>query len=287
MFSRTVLQSLLGAGCQVVEVWRSGPPASRLPESAGLGHLPKIPVANLNTLSGMAGAWGIELVNITRSQELLSRRQEWFDSVDVIVAACFPFRVPNALLALPACGCLNLHPSLLPAYRGPAPLFWQLRAGLPEGGVTLHLMTEELDAGDIVAQERLAFPPGMTAALASRQLAELGGRLVVTTLRALNGGILHGRAQDERLASYFSWPQERDFCLSTHWSAERAFRFVRGTAQWGRPYPLLCANRTFDIVEVSGFSREEVLSVPWLWRGDELWVTFSPGVLHAKVRQIR
>lgn len=281
-FSRTVLQALLAAGGNVVKVWQAGTPdSSVLAKASRTTHLPQIPVASLTSLGGIARSWGIPLQAIASARELRCPPPAGIDPVDLILAACFPVRLPRWLLALPTHGCFNLHPSLLPAYRGPTPLFWQLRAGLPTGGMTLHVMTEALDAGDIVAQESLSLPAGISAAGATQQLAEIGGRLVVGAFAALEDGTLHRRPQQEQEASYFSWPKERDFHLSTHWSAERAFRFMRGTADWGRPYPLLCGNCRFAIAGTSGFSPDARLDNPWEWRGAELWVRFTPGILRA------
>ena len=282
VFSRTVLQALLGAGCTVVKVWWAGSAGSSAPAKApgGVRQLP-IPVANLNTLEGMARAWGVPLQSIANAEALHSPQRLRPEPVDVIVAACFPFRLPRWLLALPTHGCFNLHPSLLPAYRGPAPLFWQLRDGVPTGGITLHLMAEELDAGAIVGQQSLPFPAGITAAQANQQLAEIGARLTLGALAALEGGTLCRRPQEARHASYFPWPKDDDFHLSTDWPAERAFRFIRGTAEWGRPYPLTCGDRRFSIAGVAGFSPQGMLENPWEWRGAELWIRFTPGILRA------
>ncbi len=73
-------------------------------------------------------------------------------SPDLILVSCYARKIPQAILDIPVHGSFNLHPSLLPAYRGPAPVFWQFRDGLSEFGVTLHRMTETMDAGEIVAQ---------------------------------------------------------------------------------------------------------------------------------------
>lgn len=285
VFSSIVLQALLGAGCRVTKVWLAGTTASSVgPTATTATRLPQIPLENLSTLSGITRAWSIPLQGIASSEELwLLQRTEHAEPIDIILAACFPFRLPRELLTLPTYGCFNLHPSLLPAYRGPSPLFWQLRAGLAKGGVTLHLMAEQLDTGDIVAQESLPFPPGITAAEANQQLAKIGGRLAVGALDALQRGTLRRQPQPEHGASYFSWPKASDFHLCCHWSAERAFRFVRGTAGWGHRYQLVCGNRRFPIAEALGFSPHGTLDRAWEWRGAELWVQFRPGILRAAV----
>src|SRR5215471_6713061 len=72
---------------------------------------------------------------------------------DVICVACFSQRIPRTVLDIPRLGCLNVHPSLLPANRGPEPLFWTFREGSQHTGLTIHLMDEGMDTGPIVAQE--------------------------------------------------------------------------------------------------------------------------------------
>ncbi len=279
MFSRTVLRALLAAERNVVEVWQAGTVVAAKPP--GTAHHPPILLENLDTLSGMARAWGIPLRVIGSARDLRSHQRLSSHPLDIILVACFPFRLPNSLLALPSYGGFNLHPSLLPAYRGPTPLFWQLRAGLSKGGITLHVMTEILDAGDIIAQESLTLSPGTTAAQANQRLAEIGGRLTVGALAALRDGTLRRWPQQERYASYYSWPKENDFCFDSDWSAERAFRFIRGTAEWGRPYQLRCDNGCFCIAGVTSFSRQGILDNAWEWRGAELWIQLRPGVLRA------
>ena len=91
--------------------------------------------------------WEVGSLSDARTLELLADLQP-----DLIAVACFPYIFPSALLQLPRYGCLNLHPSLLPAYRGPLPLFWMARQGERQAGVTLHFLDEGLDTGDIVAQ---------------------------------------------------------------------------------------------------------------------------------------
>ncbi len=81
---------------------------------------------------------------------------------DVACVSCFSKIIPASLLALPPFGFLNLHPSLLPAYRGPHPLFWLFRQGEQETGVTLHFMDEGLDTGDIALQSPVQFPDGIS-----------------------------------------------------------------------------------------------------------------------------
>ncbi len=102
---------------------------------------------------------------------------------DYLVAACFPRLLPSSWLEIPAFGCLNLHPSLLPAYRGPTPLEDQLAAGETETGVTLHFMDETADSGDIVSQVRVPIDRQTTLDTLNRRTAEAGAMLLIEALQ--------------------------------------------------------------------------------------------------------
>src|SRR5579859_2215476 len=108
---------------------------------------------------------------------------------DVICVACFSKRIPRVILDIPRFGCLNVHPSLLPANRGPEPLFWTFREGSQLTGVTIHLMDEGMDTGPIVAQEVIDIPDGINYAELETQCAELGGKLLAHSILDLYNGI--------------------------------------------------------------------------------------------------
>jgi methionyl-tRNA formyltransferase len=158
--------------------------------------------------------------------------------VDVACVACFNRILPAALLNLPRHGFLNLHPSRLPDYRGPEPLFWQLRDGISPVGVTVHWMSEALDQGDIAAQRDVPLPDGVDWRSIERRCAETGGALLVEVFDQLEQGQIKRAPQPEG-GSYQPMPAADDFDLHIEWSARRAFNFMRGTAFWGMPYPLL------------------------------------------------
>ncbi len=202
-------------------------------------------------------------------------------SPDLVCVACFPQRIPAALLALPPLGVLNLHPSLLPAYRGPAPLFWAFRNGEHTIGVTVHFMDEGLDTGDIAAQAPITLPDGISGAEAERRCAMLGARLLVDTVQALAHGTLARRPQSG--GSYYPWPAPDDFAIDTAWPARQAFNFMRGTAEWGQPYPVEVGGARLLLESALGYAADERLNVPSIRSGDEVRIQFTPGVLRARV----
>jgi methionyl-tRNA formyltransferase len=158
--------------------------------------------------------------------------------VDAACVACFSRILPPALLNLPRHGFLNLHPSWLPTYRGPEPLFWQLRDGINPVGVTVHWMVEALDAGDIAAQKEVYLPDGVDWRSAERCCAETGGALLVDVLNQLEHDQFERHPQPGG-GSYQPMPGVDDFSIRVEWSARRAFNFMRGTGFWGLPYRLL------------------------------------------------
>jgi methionyl-tRNA formyltransferase len=205
--------------------------------------------------------------------------------IDVACVSCFPKRIPGPILSHPPFGFLNLHPSLLPAYRGPTPLFWIFRNGdQADTGITVHYVDEELDAGDIVFQESISFPDGISGSEADEVCGRRGGQLLAKALESIATGDLTPVPQRGE-GSYFQSPAARDFELNTSWPARRAFNFMRGTAEWGRPYPLNAGGRRFRLTHAENYTLEETLTHSVVQTGDVLRIRFSPGALIARGEQ--
>jgi methionyl-tRNA formyltransferase len=158
-------------------------------------------------------------------------------AADVACVACFTRRIPAAVLELPRLGCLNIHPSLLPAYRGPEPVFWMLRQGENHTGATVHYMDDGLDTGDIATQKAVDLPDGVSESDAERRLMLAGCDLLREVLDDLARGVVRRRPQPPG-GRAFGRPGSDDFTLSVDWPARRAFNFMRGTAERGQHYPV-------------------------------------------------
>ena len=130
-------------------------------------------------------------------------------SFDIACVACWHRKIPAGVLGIPSFGFLNVHPSLLPAYRGPQPLFWQFRAGESRTGVTVHWMDAGLDTGDIATQKVVRFADGIRLSEAEALCASAGGRLLAEALRGLEQGQLERRPQ--KRGSFFPTPSLDDF----------------------------------------------------------------------------
>lgn len=152
----------------------------------------------------------------------------------VIYSFSYRHLIPESVLALVPLGAFNLHPSLLPAYRGRAPVNWVLVNGERETGVTLHHMVARADAGDIVAQRALAIDDADTALTLYRKLVPLGVELVTEMHPKIVAGTAPRRKMDLSKGSYFGRRRPEDGRIDWRWSARRIFNLVRAVTH---PYP--------------------------------------------------
>jgi methionyl-tRNA formyltransferase len=157
-------------------------------------------------------------------------------SPDALVVVAFGKILPPVVLELPPYGCINLHASLLPRYRGAAPIHRALIAGEKETGVTTMFMVPELDAGDVILQQKVAIGPRETAGELHERLAVLGAELLVETLDLLEQGKAPRFPQDETLATYAPPLGPEDERIVWSDPAEAVFNRVRGLNPWPGAY---------------------------------------------------
>jgi methionyl-tRNA formyltransferase len=162
---------------------------------------------------------------------------------DIIAVAAFGRILPPAVLSLPTRGCINVHGSLLPKYRGAGPIQWALINGETETGITTMLMDEGLDTGAMLLQESISICPEDTAGTLSPRLAELGGRLLVKTLAQLKAGALTPRPQDHRRATLAPLLKKEDGLIDWTMSAPSIANRIRGLTPWPGAYTFLKADR--------------------------------------------
>jgi len=204
-------------------------------------------------------------------------------SPDIIFVSCFGRKIPDEVLSVPTIGCFNLHPSTLPEYRGPNPVFWQFRDGVSEMAVTLHRMSAQLDAGDIIGQTAVSMPNGVSMQQASILLAEAGSRLIVQALSRQGKSDWTGFTQQEEGASYQRFPSESDYAVSTAWPAKRLFNFICATRGQGVVYPCTVDKRIFNLVEAISF--QETGEARLVVQGDELTLPCGPGFVRARFQK--
>ncbi|WP_372846090.1 bifunctional UDP-4-amino-4-deoxy-L-arabinose formyltransferase/UDP-glucuronic acid oxidase ArnA [Pontiella sp.] len=153
---------------------------------------------------------------------------------DVIFSFYYRDMVKPAILDIPPKGCINLHGSLLPAYRGRCPVNWVLVHGETETGVTLHYMTPKPDDGDIIAQQRIAIGYDDTAKSLFGKLAQSAETLLMETLPKIKNGTAARTPQDPSKSSYFGGRKPADGEINWEMGAEQIRNLVRAVT---RPYP--------------------------------------------------
>ena len=266
-FSLPPLRALLESGieiCAVVlpaQVRDATQPAIRrleLPIRAR-AVLPVLSSALHASIARIAWEGGIPLWEVQRMSDAETRAVYSSYEPDALCVACFSLYIPRSILDIPRLGCLNVHPSLLPANRGPDPLFWTFREGSGKTGVSIHLVDEGLDTGPIVAQEQIDVPDGIRYAELETRCAELGGKLLVRSLRELHRGTAHLMQQDEAKSSYLPVPTAEDYVVpAAEWTARRVYNFVRGVALPGQPVQLVVNGGFVKAVDAISYSHEDI-----------------------------
>ena len=184
-FARVALQSLLAAGFRVPLV------LTQPDRPAGRGmKLQASPVKQLALEHGIAVAQPRSLRLDGKYPDDAAAAQQALQAAqaDVMVVAAYGLILPQWVLSLPRLGCLNIHASLLPRWRGAAPIHRAIEAGDAETGVTIMQMDAGLDTGDMLLVERLPIGPAATTGTLHDQLAALGGRLIVEALELAAAG---------------------------------------------------------------------------------------------------
>ncbi|HSY92605.1 MAG TPA: methionyl-tRNA formyltransferase [Candidatus Binatus sp.] len=151
---------------------------------------------------------------------------------DAIIVVGYGRIIPQWMLDLPRYGNINLHASLLPKYRGAAPIQWAIANGETVTGVTTMRIDAGLDTGDILEQQKLAIAPEDTAETLAPRLAAIGADLMVDTLRALQSGGIHPRPQDNSQATLAPILKKEDGLIDFSRSAPEIYNRIRAFQPW-------------------------------------------------------
>ncbi|MFQ6133498.1 MAG: methionyl-tRNA formyltransferase [Armatimonadota bacterium] len=188
------------------------------------------------------------------SREFVERLEQLAPALYIVVA--YGEILKPEVLAIPPLGAINVHFSLLPELRGAAPVFWAIRRGYRETGVTTMYLAEEMDAGDVIlAQEEPVLPEDTTGTLEAR-LAERGCELLAETLRLIAAGEAPREPQDHERATYAPLVKKSDGHIDWSAAADEIERLVRACQPWpgaattcgGRPLKVVkaCAATNFS-----------------------------------------
>ncbi|MBI5946786.1 MAG: methionyl-tRNA formyltransferase [Chloroflexi bacterium] len=220
-FAVPSLNALLDAGYNVVSA------VSQPDRPAGRGGATKPPAVKVAALArGLAVFQPESFRDEGVRQHLAALRP------DLFVVAAYGKILPGAVLALPSRGCVNVHASLLPRWRGPSPINAAILAGDAGTGVTIMEMSAKMDAGPTIARTPYPLRADVTAGEAERDLAALGARTLVETLPRWYDGDLKAEPQDETLVTYCPLLAKSDGHLRASMTAAEAERAVRAYNPW-------------------------------------------------------
>lgn len=224
----TCLAALLAAGEEVVAV------VTQADRPKGRGYTLTPPPVKV-----LAAERGIPVYQpaTLRDEAFLSLLREV--APDLIAVVAYGKMLPPAVLSYPRYGCVNVHASLLPKYRGAAPIQRAIMAGESKSGVTTMFMAEGLDTGDMLLQEEIPIGPQDDFGVVYARMAEVGGRLLCETVRHLAKGDLVRQVQEESEATYAHKIEKTDCHLDLTKSAAALDPYIRGLS----PAPLAFLRR--------------------------------------------
>ena len=158
---------------------------------------------------------------------------------DVIVVVAFGQLLPKAILDIPKYGCVNVHASLLPKYRGAAPIQWAVIDGEEVSGVTTMLMDEGLDTGDMLEKAEIVLDEKETGGSLFDKLSALGGELILSTLEKMENGTITRTPQGETTTSYAKMLKKTMGEIDWSMEAVKIERLIRGLNPWPSAYTSL------------------------------------------------
>jgi len=161
---------------------------------------------------------------------------------DVITVVAFGQMISSEILDLPRYKCINIHASLLPKYRGAAPINWALINGEEEAGVTSIILQEKMDAGKMITQKSIRIGPDETAGELNNRLSILGAEVLMDSLKQIETGAVKYTLQDEKLVTYAPKLKKKDGLINWNHSTEEVHNFVRGMNPWPTAYTTLIRN---------------------------------------------
>ncbi len=227
-FALQTLQGLIDAGCNMVGVYTQ----PDRPKGRGK-QLAAPPVKELAQHYGIPVYQPLKL----RQPEAVAELEAL--APDLIVVVAYGQILPKSVLDIPAHGCINVHASLLPTYRGAAPINKAILDGETETGITTMYMDVGLDTGDMLLRKSLPIGPEETAGELHDRLASLGRKTMEETLQQLCAGTLQREVQDDEQSTYASMMKKEDGRIDWGRSSLEIHNHVRGLDPWPGAYTSL------------------------------------------------
>ena len=272
-FTAEAVSALCRSGIPPVALLTGAAPASG-------AHGP-IPVEVRAPGAQIAAAHGVALIRVRHPNhpDTIAALERF--EPDLLLIACLPYIVGRAARRTARLGALNLHPSGLPEFRGPDPVFWQLRAGVGCAGATVHVATDTVDAGPVVVQRWLDVRPGISAEALAAALVRSGIRALADALPGIEHRIREATPQDESAATCQPRPRAEDFRLDTSWTAERAYRFIEGTRGPATTFTILSGAGEIEVERAAGFDAPARPGPAVQQSGEIVTIRFADGMLRA------
>jgi methionyl-tRNA formyltransferase len=227
-FAVPALESLLRAGHQVVAVY------TQPDRPAGRGR--KLQQSPVKQAALAAGLPVFQPQNFKSAEDLQQLQQL---DADLMVVAAYGLLLPLTVLEIPRLGCINIHASLLPRWRGASPIQQAVLAGDAESGVSLMKMDVGLDTGDVISQRDLSIDPAWTTADLHDALAPLGAEMLLEALQNIEGALQGAEAQDNTAATYAPRLSKQQAEVDWNKPAAQVAREVRAYNPWPVSYSFL------------------------------------------------
>ena len=224
-FALQTLQGLIDAGCKMVGVY------TQPDRPKGRGKQLAVP-----PVKELAQKYDIPVYQPLKLRQPEAVAELEALAPDLIVVVAYGQILPKSVLEIPAHGCINVHASLLPKYRGAAPINKAIIDGETETGITTMYMDVGLDTGDMLVKKTLAIGPEETAGELHDRLASLGRETMEETLRQLCAGTLQREVQDDEQSTYASLMKKEDGRIDWSRSAQEIHNHVRGLDPWPGAY---------------------------------------------------
>ena len=267
-FAVPTLSALLGHGHEIVACY------SRAPAPAGRGM-----ALRLSPVHQAAERFGIPVLtpSTLRTPEALDEFRSY--QADVAIVVAYGMLLPKDILDVPPLGCLNLHASLLPRWRGAAPIQRAIMAGDPETGVAVMKMAEGLDTGPVGMVERLVIAPELNSGEAHEILARLGADLMVRALAALGRGGLSFREQSTEGVTYARKISNDECKIDWSASAQTIHDHIRGLAPFPGAYTMIDLGKGPERVKILRTTKTEGVGAPGQILDDALTIACGSGAL--------
>lgn len=218
--------------------------------------------------------------NLSRSRSTLKELK-----LDLILVSCFARKLPLDIISLPIIGSFNIHPSLLPQFRGPSPIFWQLRNGINELAVTLHRMTENFDDGNIIKQKKRKKLDGLSYFQINLQVSELAADLLIECLPGLISGRFKEIPQNSVASNYQSFPEKKDYFLSTKWTAQHMYNFICAQDMHNQTFTCQINGFSFRVSRAHAFNMSSHVDYEYQINGRYIRVKCAKGFIECQLAE--